>query len=339
MLKILVTGGAGYIGTHTVLELLHANHKIVVLDNLCNSSYEALKRVEQITGEDISFVQGDIRDGVLLDKLFAQHNIDTVVHFAGLKAVGESVEKPALYYDNNVVGSLTLFEAMQKAGVFKVVFSSSATVYGEPHEIPISENCPTGIPTNPYGKSKLMVEQILQDLAQADSRWSVALLRYFNPVGAHQSGQIGEDPNGIPNNLLPYISQVAIGKLDKLSVFGDDYPTKDGTGVRDYIHVVDLAKGHLAALNYIHQHRGCHVWNLGTAEGYSVLEMVKAFEQASGVSVSYQIVPRRAGDIAECWSNPTKAAKELHWQAELGLSDMMIDTWRWQKNNPNGYGK
>lgn len=337
MNKILVTGGSGYIGSHTVLELLNDNHDVVILDNLCNSSRDSLKRVEQLTGKNIPFVEGDIRDSSLLDKLFAENPIDAVIHFAGLKAVGESVEKPALYYDNNVVGSLTLFNAMQKAGVFKVVFSSSATVYGVPQEMPISENCPTGMPTNPYGKSKLMVEQILQDFTQANSRWSVALLRYFNPVGAHESGQIGEDPNGIPNNLLPYISQVAIGKLEKLSIFGNDYPTKDGTGVRDYIHVVDLAKGHLAALNYIHRNTGCNVWNLGTGEGYSVLEMVKAFEQATGGSVPYQIAPRRAGDIAECWSNPAKAKQELHWQAKLGLSDMMTDTWRWQKNNPSGY--
>lgn len=339
MKRILVTGGAGYIGSHTVLELLNANHDVSVLDNLCNSSREALRRVEQLTGKNIPFVEGDIRDRRLLDRLFAEKTIDSVIHFAGLKAVGESVEKPDLYYNNNVVGSLTLLEAMQKAGVFKVVFSSSATVYGEPQEMPISENCPTGVPTNPYGKSKLMVEQILQDFAQADNRWSVALLRYFNPVGAHKSGQIGEDPNDVPNNLLPYISQVAIGKLEKLSIFGDDYPTKDGTGVRDYIHVVDLAKGHLAALSYINQYTGCYVWNLGTGEGYSVLEMVQAFEQAAGVPVPYQIAPRRAGDIAECWSNPTKVKQELHWQTKLGLSRMMADTWRWQKNNPNGYDK
>lgn len=338
MKKILVTGGSGYIGSHTVLELLTNCFDVIVLDNLCNSSREFLKRVEQITGKKIPFIQGDIRDAALLDKLFAEHSIDAVIHFAGLKAVGESVEKPALYYENNVVGSLTLFKAMQRAGVFNIVFSSSATVYGEPQEMPISEKCPTGVPTNPYGKSKLMVEQILQDFSVADNHWNIALLRYFNPVGAHKSGQIGEDPNDIPNNLLPYISQVAIGKLERLSVFGNDYPTKDGTGVRDYIHVVDLAKGHLMALNYLSDNGGCHVWNLGTGEGYSVLEMVSAFEQAAGVPVPYQIVPRRSGDIAECWSNPTKAKQELNWKAELGLSDMMADTWRWQKNNPNGYG-
>lgn len=337
-MTILITGGTGYIGSHTILTLLNANHEVIVLDNLCNSSLEALRRVEQLTRKNIPFIQGDIRDSRLLDNLFSENNIDAVIHFAGLKAVGESVEKPALYYDNNVMGSLNLFKAMQKANVFKVVFSSSATVYGKPQEVPISETCPTGIPTSPYGKSKLMVEQILQDFVQADERWSVALLRYFNPVGAHESGQIGESPNNIPNNLLPYISQVAIGKLEKLSIFGDDYPTKDGTGVRDYIHVMDLAKGHLAALNYInHDTEGCHVWNLGTGEGYSVLEIVSAFEQATGVSVPYQIVPRRSGDIAEYWSNPKKAVKELNWKTTLSLSDMMIDTWRWQKNNPNGY--
>lgn len=337
MEKILVTGGAGYIGSHTVLELLEAGKEVIVLDNLCNSSQESLSRVEKLTGKSIPFIQGDIRDAGLLDKVFAENNITSVIHFAGLKAVGESVEKPALYYDNNVVGSLTLLNAMQKAGVFCIVFSSSATVYGEPQEMPISENCPTGVPTNPYGKSKLMVEQIMQDFVIADNRWSVALLRYFNPVGAHISGEIGEDPNGIPNNLVPYISQVAIGKLEKLAVFGNDYPTKDGTGVRDYIHVVDLAKGHLSALDYIEKAQGCHIWNLGTGEGYSVLEMVAAFEKASGVEVPYCISPRRAGDIAECWSNPSKAKEQLQWQAQLGLSEMMSDTWRWQSQNPQGY--
>lgn len=337
MEKILVTGGAGYIGSHAVLELLNNNQEVIVLDNLCNSSGESLQCVEKITGKPIDFVQGDIRDGALLGKLFAENAIDAVIHFAGLKAVGESVEKPALYYDNNVIGSLTLFETMQKAGVFNLVFSSSATVYGEPEEMPISEHCPTGVPTNPYGKSKLMIEQILQDFCVADDRWSVALLRYFNPVGAHESGRIGEDPNDIPNNLLPYISQVAIGKLEKLSVFGNDYPTKDGTGIRDYIHVVDLAKGHLGALTKIRENVGCHIWNLGTGQGYSVLEMIDAFEQASGVKIHYEVKPRRAGDIAKCWSNPEKARQELNWVAERNLSQMMKDTWHWQKNNPNGY--
>lgn len=334
---ILLTGGAGYIGSHTVLETLQTGHEVVVLDNLSNSSKEALNRVEVITKKEITFVEGDIRDRQILDKVFCEYDISAVVHFAGLKAVGESVQKPELYYDNNVVGSLTLFDAMKAAGVFNIVFSSSATVYGEPAEMPISETCPTGVPTNPYGKSKLMVEQILQDYAEADERWSVALLRYFNPVGAHASGQIGEDPNDIPNNLLPYISQVAVGKLKQLSVFGDDYPTKDGTGVRDYIHVVDLAKGHLCALNYLESHRGAFIWNLGTGTGYSVLEMIKAFEDASGQDVPYVIAPRRTGDIASCWSVPEKAAQELNWRAELGLTDMMADVWRWQSSNPNGY--
>lgn len=337
MKKILITGGSGYIGSHTVLELLCDNFEVIVLDNLSNSSSEALKRVENITGKKIFFIEGDIRDSNLLDELFEKNAIGSVVHFAGLKAVGESVVKPAFYYDNNVVGSLTLFNAMKKAGVFKVVFSSSATVYGDPQEMPISENCPTSVPTNPYGKSKLMVEQILQDFVQADSRWSAAILRYFNPVGAHESGQIGEDPKEIPNNLLPYISQVAIGKLEKLSVFGGDYPTKDGTGVRDYIHVVDLAKGHLAALDYINKEKGCHIWNLGTGLGYSVLQMIEVFEHVSGVSIPYEIAPRRSGDIAECWSNPEKAARELNWHAKRGLTDMMSDAWNWQRKNPLGY--
>lgn len=332
-----MTGGAGYIGSHTVLELLNNNQNVIVFDNLSNSSREPLKRVEKITDKEIVFVQGDIRDGALLDELFTQHRIDSVIHFAGLKAVGESVEKPALYYDNNVVGSLTLFNSMQKAGVFNIVFSSSATVYGEPENMPISEDCATGVPTNPYGKSKLMIEQILQDFCSSDDRWSVALLRYFNPVGAHQSGLIGEDPNDIPNNLLPYISQVAIGKLKRLSVFGGDYPTKDGTGIRDYIHVVDLAKGHLNALDKIRGADGCHVWNLGTGQGYSVLEMINAFEKASGTDVPYEITSRRAGDIAECWSNPQRAKDDLGWSANRGLDEMMKDTWLWQKNNPNGY--
>lgn len=337
MAKVLVTGGAGYIGSHTVLELLNNRKEVIVLDNLCNSSRESLNRVEQLTGQSLSFIQGDVRDVDLLDKLFSEYEISSVVHFAGLKAVGESVQKPALYYDNNVVGSLTLCNAMQKAGVFNLVFSSSATVYGEPKEMPISESCPTGVPTNPYGKSKLMVEQILQDFCTADDRWSVALLRYFNPVGAHESGQIGEDPNDIPNNLLPYISQVAVGKLEKLSIFGGDYPTKDGTGVRDYIHVIDLAKGHLLALNEIEHNSGCHVWNLGTGQGYSVLEIISAFEQASGVKIPYEVVSRRSGDVAQCWSNPAKAKKDLNWKSEKGLAQMMTDTWHWQKNNPSGY--
>ena len=336
--KILVTGGAGYIGSHTTLALLEAGFEVVVLDNLCNSSVESLRRVEQICGKAPLFVQGDIRDRALLDELFAAHRITAVLHFAGLKAVGESVRKPLDYYANNVAGSVNLCQAMAAAGVLRLVFSSSATVYGEPTQIPIGEDLPTGVPTNPYGRSKLMVEELLQDLAASDPRWSTALLRYFNPVGAHASGLIGEDPNGIPNNLLPYISQVAIGSLKQLSVFGDDYPTEDGTGVRDYIHVLDLADGHLKALRAIGQQAGVNIWNLGTGTGYSVLQMIRAFEQASGQPVPYQVVERRPGDIAECWADPAKAARELGWQAERGLEAMMADAWRWQSGNPQGYG-
>lgn len=338
-MKILVTGGAGYIGSHTLVELINAGFTPVVLDNLCNSSALSLKRVEQITGKAVPFIQGDIRDAALLGKLFSEHNIEAVVHFAGLKAVGESVREPLKYYDNNVHGSQVLFEAMAKAGVFTLVFSSSATVYGEPAEIPVSENCPMARPTNPYSRSKLMVEDIARDLAASDNRWRVALLRYFNPVGAHESGLIGEDPNGIPNNLLPFIAQVAIGKRAKLSVFGGDYPTADGTGVRDYIHVVDLAQGHVAALNFLAAHEGVHTWNLGSGVGYSVLEMVRAFAAASGVSISYEIVPRREGDLASYYALPNKAAQELGWRAKLGLERMMQDTWRWQSQNPDGYPK
>ncbi len=336
---ILVTGGAGYIGSHTTLALLEAGYQVVVLDNLCNSSPESLHRVEKICGKQAEFIQGDIRDRVLLDEVFASRSISAVLHFAGLKAVGESVAKPLDYYENNVAGSVTLCQAMAAAGVYRLVFSSSATVYGEPTQMPIREDFPTGVPTNPYGRSKLMVEELLQDLARSEPRWSIALLRYFNPVGAHSSGLIGEDPNGIPNNLLPYISQVAIGKLKQLSVFGNDYPTVDGTGVRDYIHVEDLADGHLKALQTIAGDSGVKVWNLGTGQGYSVLEMLKAFEAASGQAVPYQIVPRRPGDIAECWADPAKAASELGWKAERGLDQMMSDTWRWQSANPQGYAK
>lgn len=336
---ILVTGGAGYIGSHTSLALLNAGYEVVVLDNLSNSSAESLRRVEQLAQRKVTFIEGDIRDAALLDQLFAQHSIQAVMHFAGLKAVGESVQLPLRYYDNNVAGSITLVEAMQRAGVKQLVFSSSATVYGEPAQMPISEACPTGLPTNPYGHSKLMVENILKDFAAANPDWRIALLRYFNPVGAHISGQIGEDPNGIPNNLLPYISQVAIGKLAQLSVFGDDYPTPDGTGVRDYIHVVDLADGHLKALNALQTRQGINIWNLGTGNGYSVLEMIKAFEAASEQAVPYRIAPRRAGDIAECWADPSKAATELGWTAQFGLAEMMRDSWNWQKQNPNGYAK
>ncbi|MCW8995571.1 MAG: UDP-glucose 4-epimerase GalE [Psychromonas sp.] len=336
-MAILVTGGAGYIGSHTVLELLKSEQEVIVIDNLCNASLESLARVAKITGKSCTFYQGDILDKIFLDGVFAKHKIDSVVHFAGLKAVGESVVKPVAYYQNNVQGTLTLLDAMADAAVFNLVFSSSATVYGDPAALPIREEFPVGGTTNPYGTSKLMVEMILQDLAKSDSRWSFAILRYFNPVGAHASGLIGEDPNGIPNNLLPYIAQVAVGKLSALSVFGNDYDTKDGTGVRDYIHVVDLAIGHLKALEKIAENQGVFIYNLGTGNGYSVLEMVKAFEKASGKSIAYNISPRRQGDIAACYAAPEKASAELGWQTERGLADMMQDTWRWQSNNPNGY--
>ena len=334
---VLVTGGAGYIGSHTVMSLLMAGHDVVVLDNLCNSSAESLARVTRIVGRHVNFVQGDIRDAALLARVFVAHNIDSVLHFAGLKAVGESVAQPLRYYDNNMHGSRTLLQACADACVFKVVFSSSATVYGEPAQMPISEACPVGQPTNPYGRSKLMVEDMLRDLAASDPRWRIAILRYFNPVGAHESGLIGEDPNGIPNNLLPYVAQVAVGKLSELSVFGNDYPTPDGTGVRDYIHVVDLADGHLRALDALQTRTGAHVWNLGTGQGYSVLEMLRAFEVASGRNVPYTIVPRRPGDIATCFADPSKAEKDLGWTAQRGLDEMMRDAWRWQLQNPNGF--
>ncbi|WP_422465503.1 UDP-glucose 4-epimerase GalE [Endozoicomonas sp. ALC013] len=334
--KILVTGGAGYIGSHTCVELLNDGYDIIVLDNLSNSSQESLKRVQEITGKTLEFVKGDIRDHELLHSLFSNHEISSVIHFAGLKAVGESVSMPLAYYDNNVHGTLVLLEAMNQAKVKTLVFSSSATVYGDPASLPISEDFPTSA-TNPYGRSKLMIEEILQDLQVSDNSWRIALLRYFNPVGAHPSGRIGEDPNDIPNNLMPYISQVAIGKLDKLSVFGNDYPTHDGTGVRDYIHVVDLAIGHVRAIEKLQKTEGIHAWNLGVGKGYSVLEMVTAFEQASRQPVPYQIAPRRSGDIAACYANPDKALSELGWKAEKGLEDMVSDSWRWQSANPNGY--
>lgn len=336
-MTILVTGGAGYIGSHTVLELLQQGSEVIVLDNLSNSSNESLKRVKQITEKEITFYQGDVQDRECLDEIFKHHNIDSVIHFAGLKSVGESVAKPIEYYQNNVQGTLTLVDAMRDAGVFKLVFSSSATVYGNPASLPIREDFPVGGTTNPYGTSKLIVEMILQDIVKSDDRFALALLRYFNPVGAHKSGLIGEDPNDIPNNLLPYISQVAVGRLEKLSVFGDDYNTKDGTGIRDYIHVVDLALGHLKALERIADNTGAHIYNLGTGNGYSVLEMVNAFEKASGQAVPYQISPRRSGDITACYAATEKAFNELGWQAERGIDEMMQDTWRWQSNNPNGY--
>lgn len=335
-MAILVTGGAGYIGSHTVLELLNSGNDVVIIDNLCNSSRESLRRVEALTGRSVTFYEADVCDRSALQTIFAQHAIDAVIHLAGLKAVGESTQIPLKYYQNNIAATLVLCEEMERAGVFRLVFSSSATVYGDPHTVPIQEHFPTSA-TNPYGRSKLMVEEMLRDIVAADPRWSVVLLRYFNPVGAHISGQIGEDPNGIPNNLLPYIAQVAIGRLKQLSVFGNDYPTPDGTGVRDYIHVVDLSLGHLKALQYIADRHGVFTFNLGTGQGYSVLEMVKAFEQASGRAVPYQVVARRPGDIAVCYAEPDLAAQELGWRAERGLPEMMADTWRWQSQNPNGY--
>ncbi|MFC3093060.1 UDP-glucose 4-epimerase GalE [Alteromonas sediminis] len=339
MKTILVTGGAGYIGSHTVLQLLEQGYKVVVLDNLCNASPESLSRVEALTGKKVTFIEGDIRDEILLNATFSEHKVDAVIHFAGLKAVGESVQMPLEYYHNNVYGTLTLCNAMREANVKNLVFSSSATVYGDPTVLPLREDLPTGTPTNPYGMSKLMVEHVLTDLYKADNEWNIVLLRYFNPVGAHSSGRIGEDPNGIPNNLMPYISQVASGKLKQLSVFGDDYDTPDGTGVRDYIHVVDLANGHLRAVDRLALNMGLDVYNLGTGQGYSVLEMVKAFEDASGKAINYRIAPRRSGDVASCYADPTLAAKELNWTAELGLETMCQDTWRWQSANPMGYEK
>ncbi len=336
-MKVLLTGGAGYIGSHTAVECLEAGHEVVVFDNLSNSSVKSLDRVAKITGRQAAFVEGDIRDRAALRRLFERHTIDAAVHFAGLKAVGESVEKPLLYYDNNIGGSVALFEVMAEAGVKTVVFSSSATVYGDPASVPITEEFSLSA-TNPYGRSKLVIEEILRDVAHADEGWTVALLRYFNPVGAHASGLIGEDPRGIPNNLMPYIAQVAVGRRPHLNVFGGDYPTPDGTGVRDYIHVVDLARGHLAALNRMQALKGVHTWNLGTGRGVSVLEMVRAFEAASGRPVPYHIVARRPGDVAQCWADPSRAAHDLGWRAIHDLARMCEDTWRWQSGNPEGYG-
>ncbi len=337
MKQILVTGGAGYIGSHTLVELLSAGVGVVVIDNLCNSSEIALQRVEQITGKSVTFYRGDINDAELLAQIFAENSIDAVIHFAGLKAVGESSEKPLEYYQNNVSGSLVLLDAMRAAGVRKLVFSSSATVYGTEAPVPYVETLRTGNTSNPYGTSKWMVEQILKDAAAADGTLSVALLRYFNPVGAHPSGLIGEDPQGIPNNLLPFVAQVAVGKREMLSVFGNDYPTPDGTCLRDYLHVVDLARGHVKALEWLAGHTGAEAFNLGTGTALSVLEIVRAFEQASGVSIPYQIAPRRAGDLAAFWADASKAEQELGWTASLGLKDMMVDTWHWQSENPQGY--
>lgn len=334
-MNILVTGGAGYIGSHTCLELLQSGHSAVVIDNLCNSSEEALRRVEKLTGKKAVFYKGDIRDGALLKKIFEENSIDAVIHFAGLKAVGESVQMPLEYYENNIGGTFTLCAAMREAGVKNIIFSSSATVYGSPESVPVREDFPLSA-TNPYGHTKLMIEQILQDLNVADSGWNVTLLRYFNPIGAHKSGLIGENPRGIPNNLMPFITQVATGKLEKLRVYGSDYPTPDGTGVRDYIHVVDLAKGHVAALKNACS-GGVHIYNLGTGRGYSVLDVIKAFEIASGVKIPYEIVDRRPGDIAEVYADPSKAYTELGWKVALTLADMCADSWRWQSQNPKGY--
>ena len=335
---ILVTGGAGYIGSHTILLLLEAGYEVVVYDNLSNASRESIKRVEELTGKKVFFEEGDIRDRVKLDEVLSRYEIKSVIHFAGLKAVGESVEKPLEYYDNNVCGTLRLLEAMRDAGCKKIVFSSSATVYGDPATTPIKENFPTSA-TNPYGRTKLFIEEILQDLYVSDHSFQIAILRYFNPVGAHKSGRIGEDPNGTPNNLVPYISQVAVGKREYLCIFGDDYDTKDGTGVRDYIHVMDLSEAHLKALEYINNHKEHKplVVNVGTGQGYSVLDMVKAFEKASGKKIPYKIVERRPGDIATCYADPTYAKEVLGWEAKRGIEEMCEDAWRWQSQNPDGY--
>lgn len=336
-MSILVTGGAGYIGSHTVVELLTAGYEVVVVDNLCNSSRESIARVEDITGKNVTFYEADILDEDALEQIFAKEDIESCIHFAGLKAVGESVEKPWMYYNNNITGTLTLIKVMERHNVRNIVFSSSATVYGAPKEIPITENCPKGEITNPYGQTKSMLEQILTDIQKADNRWNVILLRYFNPIGAHKSGRIGENPNGIPNNLMPYITQVAVGRLECLGVFGNDYNTPDGTGVRDYIHVVDLAKGHVKAIEKLKDNDGLNIYNLGTGIGYSVLDIVHNFEKASGQHIPYVIKPRRAGDIDACYSDPSKAERELGWKAENGILEMCEDSWRWQSNNPNGY--
>ncbi|HAS6213982.1 TPA: UDP-glucose 4-epimerase GalE [Vibrio vulnificus] len=336
-MNVLVTGGMGYIGSHTCVQMMAAGMEPIIVDNLCNAKVDVLSRIEALTGKQPTFYQGDIRDEAFLDSVFAKHDIQAVIHFAGLKAVGESVAKPLEYYDNNVNGSLVLARCMRKAGVKSIVFSSSATVYGDPQVVPITEDSPTGATTNPYGRSKYMVEQCLSDLFHAETDWSITLLRYFNPVGAHPSGSMGEDPQGIPNNLMPFIAQVAVGRREKLSVFGDDYPTPDGTGVRDYIHVMDLADGHIAALKSVGKTSGLHIYNLGTGKGSSVLEMVEAFAAACGKPVPYELCPRRPGDIAECWASTEKAERELDWKATRTVAEMTADTWNWQSNNPNGY--
>ena len=336
-MRILVTGGAGYIGSHTCLELLNQGHEVVVADNLCNSCEEALNRVKELTGKDLTFYKVDMLDKEGLDQMFDKEKIDAVIHFAGLKAVGESVAKPLEYYHNNITGTLNLCDSMRNHGVKKIIFSSSATVYGDPAFVPITEDCPKGKITNPYGQTKSMLEQVLTDLHVADPEWNVILLRYFNSVGAHESGRIGEDPTGIPNNLTPYITQVAVGKLKEVSVFGNDYDTPDGTGVRDYIHVMDLAVGHVKALKKFDDKPDVYIYNLGTGRGYSVLEMIRAFSKAVGHDIPYVIKPRRAGDIATCYADATKAKKELGWVAERDIDDMCRDAWRWQSQNPNGY--
>ena len=336
-MKILVTGGAGYIGSHTCVELLESGYEVVVIDNLSNSNPESLKRVETITGKSVRFYEGDVRNEALLKTIFAENEISCVIHFAGLKAVGESVAKPWEYYDNNLNSTLVLTKVMKQIGMKKIIFSSSATVYSADNEMPLRESSRTGNCTNPYGWTKFMTEQILSGMANADKEWSIALLRYFNPIGAHESGIIGEDPRGIPNNLMPYITQVAIGRREYLSVYGNDYDTPDGTGVRDYIHVVDLAKGHVAAVKFVLEHSGCEVFNLGTGSGVSVLDMVKAFNEANGLDLPYKIVDRRPGDIATCYADPSRSEKLLGWKAEKNLQDMVRDSWNWQSKNPMGY--
>ena len=336
MSTVLVTGGAGFIGSHTSVELLNAGYDIIILDNFVNSKPESLKRIKELTGKDFKFYQADIRDEEAMTKVFAENKIDAVIHFAGLKSVPQSIKEPLNYYDNNIAGTVCLCRVMDKAGCNKLVFSSSATVYGSKNPSPLREDMPTGGTTNPYGTTKYFIEQILQDLCISDSEWGVSILRYFNPIGAHKSGRIGEDPNGIPGNLMPYITQVAIGKLECLNVCGNDYPTPDGTGVRDYIHVVDLALGHIKALDRLLKVKGCEVYNLGTGKGYSVLDVVKAFEKASGIKINYRIAPRRAGDVACCYADATKAKEVLGWQAQYDIDDMCADSWRWQSQNPNG---
>ena len=336
MSTVLVTGGAGFIGSHTSIELLNAGYDIIILDNFVNSKPESLKRIKELAGKDFKFYQADIRDEEALTKIFAENKIDAVIHFAGLKSVPQSIKEPLNYYDNNIAGTVCLCRVMDKAGCKKLVFSSSATVYGSKNPSPLKEDMPTGGTTNPYGTTKYFIEQILQDLCVSDSEWGVSILRYFNPIGAHKSGRIGEDPNGIPGNLMPYITQVAIGKLECLNVCGNDYPTSDGTGVRDYIHVVDLAIGHIKALDRLLKVDGCEVYNLGTGKGYSVLDVVKAFEKASGLKINYRIAPRRAGDVACCYADATKAKEVLGWQAQYDFDDMCADSWRWQSQNPNG---